>query len=309
MQAVESILASDHSDFELVVVDQSDNDDTSVALEPYLADRRLKYLRSTTVGKCAALNAGVSASRGAIIAITDDDCVVPPNWLETFEGIFAKHVNVAVAFCVVEAVEHDKTLGFVPDYVRVGGTLLTSAHDARRVHALGAGSAVRRTVIERLDGFDPLLGPGAKFSDCEDRDIAIRALLAGYHVCETAQVSVIHSGFRTWEQGRELARRNFRGIGAAYSKFMRCGRVGLMYIPVYEFLRFAVWPPLWDLIRLRRPSGLVRISAFIEGFVEGVRTPIDVSTLKFIDPRAPVAPPCSARAQQAAGRHRQSSRI
>lgn len=306
--AVESILASDHPDFELVVVDQSDNDDTGSALKPYLVDRRLKYLRSSTVGKCSALNAGLSASRGAIVAITDDDCVVPPNWLKTFEAIFAKHVKVAVAFCVVEAVEHDKTLGFVPDYVRIGDTLLASAHDARRVHGLGAGSAVRRTIIESLDGFDPLLGPGSRFSACEDRDIAIRALLAGYQVCETAQVSVKHSGFRTWAQGRELARRDFRGIGAAYSKFMRCGRVGLMYIPVYEFLRFAVWPMVWDLIRLRRPSGLVRVTAFIEGFVEGVRTPIDASTLKFIEPRAAMAPPRSASAQQAELHSRQRSR-
>ena len=289
---VRSILDIDHPAFELVIVDQSDNDDTFAALEPFLADPRVKYLHSKTVGKCAALNAGLSITRGLIVAITDDDCVVPPNWLEAFEVIFFKHEKVAVAFCVVEAVEHDKTRGFIPDYLRTGEAMLTSPHDARHVRALGAGIAVRRATIESLGGFDPLLGPGARFSDCDDRDIAIRALLAGYHVFETAEIQVKHSGFRTWEQGRELARRNFRGIGATHSKFIKCGRIPLMYIPAYEFMRYAVWPPVADLMNLRRPSGFVRITAFVEGFMEGIRTPVDPATLKFIDTQS-----CTIKAQ------------
>ena len=179
---------------------------------------------------------GLRESSGAVIAITDDDCVVPPRWLETFDTIFAKYPNVAVAFCNVEAAEHDKTQGFVPDYVRTCDRLLTSAHDARHFRGLGAGMAVRRSIVEKLGGFDPMLGPGSRFPDCDDRDIAIRALLANYHVYETTAVAVKHFGFRTWQQGSQLARRNFLGIGAAYSKFLRCGRADLVYIPAYEFV-------------------------------------------------------------------------
>lgn len=283
---VSSILANTHSNFELVVVDQSSNDETGKALAPYFSDRRLKYLKSATAGKGAALSAGLSASTGEIVAITDDDCVVPPRWLEMFDAIFAKYPNVAVAFCVVEAAEHDPVLGFVPDYVHTDDRMLTTAHDARRVRGLGAGIALRRSMVERLGGFDPMLGPGSRFPDCDDRDIAMRALLGGFHVYETAAFSVKHFGFRTWQQGRELTRRNFLGIGAAYSKFLKCGRVELMYIPVHEFARFALWPPIWDLLRLRPPSGFVRITAFIQGFMDGLRTPIDRATMRFIDTRA-----------------------
>lgn len=128
-----------------------------------------------------------------------------------------------------------------------------------------------------------MLGPGSKFHDCDDRDIAIRALLARHHVFETSTIAVKHFGFRSWQQGPQLARRNFLGIGAAYSKFLKCGRIGLMYIPAREFIKYALWPPIRDVLHLRQPRGIVRITAFAEGFIDGLRTPIDRATMLFVE--------------------------
>jgi len=283
VDTVSSILANAHPNFELVVVDQSKDDETLEALKPFSTDPRLRYLKSATVGKGDALNAGLRAAKGTAIVITDDDCTVPPNWLETFASIFATHPKVAVAFCCVEAGEHDRAAGFVPDFVRTGDRMLTSMHDARHVRGLGAGIAVRRDMIEEIGGFDPMLGPGSRFPDCDDRDIAIRALLARHHVFETSTIAVKHFGFRSWQQGPQLARRNFLGIGAAYSKFLKCGRIQLMYVPAHEFIKYALWPPIRDVLRLRQPRGMVRITAFVEGFVDGLRTPVDKATMIFVE--------------------------
>jgi glycosyltransferase involved in cell wall biosynthesis len=281
VDTVSSILANTHPNFELVVVDQSKDDETLEALKSFCADPRLRYLKSKTIGKGDALNAGLNETKGSAIAITDDDCTVPPNWLETFASIFATHPKVAVAFCCVEAGKHDRAAGFVPDFVRIGERMLTTMHDARHVRGLGAGIAVRRDMIEEIGGFDPMLGPGSRFHDCDDRDIAIRALLAHHHVYETSTIAVTHFGFRSWQQGPQLARRNFLGIGAAYSKFLRCGRIQLMYIPAHEFIKYALWPPIRDLLHLRQPRGIVRITAFAEGFFEGLRTPVERATMMF----------------------------
>jgi GT2 family glycosyltransferase len=283
VDTVSSILANTHPNFELVVVDQSRDNQTREALRPFLADPRLKYLKVATIGKGNALNTGLRETKGSVIAITDDDCTVPPNWLETFASIFAAHSKVAVAFCCVEAGEHDRTAGFVPDYVRTGERTLTSIHDTRLVQGLGAGIAVRRNMIEEVGGFDTMLGPGSKFPSCDDRDIAIRALLARYHVYETSRIAVMHFGFRTWQQGRQLAQRDFLAIGGAYSKLLRCGHIELMYVPAYEFTKYALWPPIWDLLHLRQPRGIVRITAFVKGFFAGLRTPLDRTTMRFID--------------------------
>jgi glycosyltransferase involved in cell wall biosynthesis len=283
VETVSSILTNTHANFELVVVDQSKDNETLEALKRFGTDSRLKYLKSTTIGKGDALNAGLDETKGSAIVITDDDCTVPPNWLETFASIFVTYPKVAVAFCCVEAGEHDRTAGFVPDFVRTGDRMLTTMHDARHVRGLGAGIAVRRDMIEGIGGFDPMLGPGSKFPDCDDRDIAIRALLAGYHVYETSTIAVKHFGFRSWQQGPQLARRNFLGIGAAYSKLLKCGRIELMYIPAHEFIKYALWPPIRDLLHFRQPRGIVRITAFAEGFVDGLRTRVDKATMKFVE--------------------------
>jgi glycosyltransferase involved in cell wall biosynthesis len=283
VDTVSSILANTHPNFELVVVDQSEDNETWEALRPFTADRRLKYLKTATIGKGNALNVGLRETRGAIVAITDDDCTVPTNWLESFASIFAADPRVAVAFCCVEAGEYDRTAGFIPHYVRSGDRVLTSIHDARNVQGMGAGIAVRRSMIEKIGGFDSMLGPGSRFPSGDDRDVAIRALLAGYHVYESSSIAVKHFGFRTWQQGRQLTRRDFLAIGATYSKFLKCGRIELIYIPAYEFTKYALWPPIRDLLHLRQPRGMMRITAFVKGFIEGLRTPLDKATMMFVD--------------------------
>jgi glycosyltransferase involved in cell wall biosynthesis len=156
-----SILANTHPNFELVVVDQSKNNETLEALKPFGKDPRLRYVKITSVGKGNALNAGLEETKGSVIAITDDDCTVSPKWLEKFALIFATHPKVAVAFCSVEAGEHDPTAGFIPDYVLTGERMLTTMHDARHARGLGAGIAVRRNMVEEIGRFDPMLGRAA----------------------------------------------------------------------------------------------------------------------------------------------------
>ena len=48
--AVDSLLANEGIDFELLVIDQSTNDDTRDALKPYMDNPRFRYVRSQTVG-------------------------------------------------------------------------------------------------------------------------------------------------------------------------------------------------------------------------------------------------------------------
>src|SRR5687767_6803484 len=74
VETVRSILRPDSPCLELVIIDQSEDDRTETALEPFRADARLHYVRTTTKGKGVALNLGVEEAKGDIIAITDDDC-------------------------------------------------------------------------------------------------------------------------------------------------------------------------------------------------------------------------------------------
>jgi hypothetical protein len=43
----------------------------------------------------------------------------------------------------------------------------------------------------------------------------------------------------------------------------------------------ALWPPLSDLLHGRKPRGAARITGFLRGFYDGLRTPVDRRTLIF----------------------------
>ena len=74
----------------LTVIDQSTTDDTREVLEPIAAaDGGSRYVHSTEAGLSRAYNTGIAASSGEVIAFTDDDCIVPPDWLRTIVTAFA----------------------------------------------------------------------------------------------------------------------------------------------------------------------------------------------------------------------------
>ena len=96
VETVQSILAAESPACELIIIDQSDDNRTEDALAPFRNDSRLRYLRSTTKGKGVALNLGMQEARGEIVAITDDDCKVEPDWLNAHLAVFEKYPKVAV---------------------------------------------------------------------------------------------------------------------------------------------------------------------------------------------------------------------
>ena len=80
--------------FEVVVADNGSRDGTSAALEAFARDTPLS-LRVVTLednqGPAGGRNAAWHATRGEVIAFTDDDCLPSPTWLE--EGLAAMRAH------------------------------------------------------------------------------------------------------------------------------------------------------------------------------------------------------------------------
>jgi GT2 family glycosyltransferase len=282
-RCVGSLLRNEYPAFEVIVVDQSEDDRSERSLDAYRGDPRLRYFRSRTVGKGVAANLGLAEARGSIIAMTDDDCEVPADWFRAMSAIFHENPAVAVAFCNVISAEHDEHAGYVPTYVRQGDKLVKAYRDKCAARGIGAGMAFRRDVLRAMGGFDQLLGPGGRFFACFDGDIAARALVMGYQLYETDRTRVLHYGFRLSSGGREQSLRTWTGIGAAYSKPLKCGHWRFGLVPAYELFVIAAGGLLKDAVRLRRPRGVMRLVGFVQGFAKGLRTPVDARTLLFVD--------------------------
>ncbi|GAB4441794.1 MAG: glycosyltransferase family 2 protein [Chloroflexi bacterium OHK40] len=278
---IESILANTHPCFDVILVDQSTNDDTEEATRTFRADPRFHYIRTPTQGLGRARNIGLEAATAEVVAYTDDDCTVPSNWLDVIARAFEQHDRIAVVYCNVAAAPHDSTKGFIPTYVRQESRLVRTLWQKARSRGIGAGLAVRRAPILAIGGFDDLLGAGGMFPSCEDGDITVRALAKGYLVFETHEVAVLHFGFRTWEQGRELTRRDWIGVGAAYAKLLRTGHWGGLAVILYEGLLLGFFTPLAALLRWHKPQGFRRLIYLAEGLRLGLRMPVDPETIRF----------------------------
>jgi len=275
--AVSSILASDRIAIELIVVDQ-DAGSAADLLAEFAGDDRLTYVKSSTPGVSAARNVGIVTARNDLVLIIDDDVTVAPNWAADFARSLAGMNHVAVAFCAVEAAHHDENVGFIPDHVVHHSQTVRSLFFQSLIGGIGAGMAVRRGAVLELGGFDETLGPGAPFRAGEDRDIAIRALMRGWSICSIADASVTHHGFRTWDEGRQLTRRDWFGIGATYAKSVKRLDPRIVPVIVHEVVIRGVLQPLGRGLQGLRPRGLKQIAYFLGGFWAGLRRPLDRTT-------------------------------
>lgn len=280
---IETILANTHPDFEVLLIDQSTDDNTWQAIAPFQVDARFRYLRSRTRGLGRARNLGLRHARGAVVAFTDDDCTVPENWLSVMAAVFAAHPRVTVAFCNVVAAPHNHRDGYIPMYQRTDNKLVRSFREKSLARGIGAGIAVRRRATLAIGGFDEALGAGGRFPSGEDWDLALRALAHGQWIYETHEVAVLHDGFRTWRELRDLTRRDWIGIGATYAKPLRRGHWQAVFPACYEAFVIGLLAPLAALLRFQAPRGLRRFLYFWLGFWQGWRVALDVETLRFRD--------------------------
>jgi GT2 family glycosyltransferase len=281
VETIRSVLASVGVRLELVVVDQSRSDDTADAVAPLCRDPRLRFIRSPTAGVSRARNIGIRTSTNEIVLITDDDVTVPPDWARNFVAAIAPLDRVAVAFCRVDAADHDDSRGFIPDHAVDRPVLVRSLFSKSRARGIGAGMAVRRDRVLALGGFDEQLGPGAPLRSGEDRDLAARALTAGWWLYQTPLATVVHHGFRTWSEGRALTRRDWYGIGAAYAKLLKCGHPGVLVVLAHEVVYIGFIEPAVRALFGRGSLGMRRVVYFVDGLVRGLLTPVDRRTTLF----------------------------
>lgn len=279
---VESVVASDDADFEMVIVDQSTNDDTRRAVAPFLADGRVRYVHLDVASTSRARNHGFALTTGPIIAITDDDCTVPRDWLRRLAQPFDDHPEVGVVYCNVDAVPAPGP-GHTPNIQFAANRAIRGLGAIRAGQALwmGAGMAVRREMLKDVQGFDENLGPGEMFPACEDNDLAWRGLVHGWWAYENRDVAVLHDGFRTLQQLRDHVNRDFYGIGGTIAKYVKSGhfRIAAMLMPL--LYRFGVVEPCRELLRGRPPRGLRRPYMLIKGVADGLRVPLDRQTLRY----------------------------
>lgn len=274
-QSVQAVLANDYDDFEVIVVDQSDDDRTAVAVRrTAAADPRLRYVHTDPPGLSRAYNVGARLARASLLAFTDDDCVADPNWIASIVRAFAAEPDAEMLYGTVALPEALlRHTGEVPT-LPITRAERIEPRGRFRLYGMGANFALKRALLERIGGFDEILGGGGPLRSSQDFDLQYRAYRAGAVVLLRPEVVVDHYGLRSKAEWPRTLRAYGVGDAAFYVKHVRCGDGLAASLLVRRVTRLLV-RQLRHLLDPSRPSQATVLLAYLEGARESLRYPVD----------------------------------
>lgn len=149
--AVESVLASSYTNFELIIVDDGSKDATVEIARGYAArDPRVKvFINEKNLGDYPNRNRAASHASGKYIKYVDSDDMIYPYSLEAFVGFMEQDPEAAMGICYKRSLPHQPF------------PLVLPPSESLRYHFFKdgfldcgpTGTIIRREAFEKLGGF------------------------------------------------------------------------------------------------------------------------------------------------------------
>jgi len=272
---IDTILACHYQPAEIIVIDQSDDDQTLQAISA--RDKKLiRILRMPPVGLSAARNLGIAHTNAPLIAFTDDDCIADSDWLGAAVAELSADQSLAAVFGRVlpytesEALGRSRPIGIKDSTSRE--VFAWPVNPWKLGH--GANMIYRRTTFEQIGGFDPLLCTGGILYSSDDADMSYRVLRAGGRIAYAPTAVIYHRQWRFSKEVWHLERAYNLGGGAFYTKHLRYGDwfvLRLIYDRVWTVGLRHIALGLWTRKRARIRLGLYRVVYTFLGMLLGLR--------------------------------------
>jgi glycosyltransferase involved in cell wall biosynthesis len=163
-EAIDSVLAQDYTEFELIVVDDGSTDHTSDVLDSYR--NVIKVLSQKNKGVSAARNRGIAEASGKFIAFLDSDDLWLPQKLSTQVEFFNKTPDALI--CQTEEVWIRNGLRVNPKkrHKKPSGMIFKLSLELCLVSP--SAVMIKRSLFDRVGEFDETLPA------CEDYDLWLR---------------------------------------------------------------------------------------------------------------------------------------
>jgi len=208
-ELLDSLLAQGRADFEVLIVDQNDDDRLGAIDAAYAPRLSLRRLRSSIRNANHARNLGLRHARGAIVTFPDDDCLYPPGVLDRVDAAFAADESLQVM--TGPAASPAGGLGSGRWRAESGPIDLASVWTS----VIEFNIFLRRESALALGGFDEGMGPGSPFGSAEGNDLVCRAIARGWRAQYDLALRIIHPDKSLSDVAVERAERYGRGLGFA----------------------------------------------------------------------------------------------
>jgi O-antigen biosynthesis protein len=251
---LDSVLASDFHDYEIVLVDQASTDGSREEIIETYGDRIRPVCNEQNLLSSGGLNSGIAQARGEIIVLLDLDTIVRPDWLRE---LLAPLQDPTVAVTGSKLLFPDGTVQHAGGRVLWTGFTMHEGHrqpDGERWntqrefdYVTGAAIAIRRSAFDligcRLDEFFPFY--------YEEVDVCWHLRRLGYKVLYVPTSVAIHCESASMGQNSDWYLYNFHRSRLRYmmKNFSLVKLLGLMPFAEIKWLLCASrndvrWKPL-----------------------------------------------------------------
>lgn len=205
-----SLIAQNHQNFEVIIIDQNSDDCLVEIVESYRESLSIIHIQKAKPGASRARNQGRLIAKGDIIAYPDDDCVYPPDFLAKVANFFESDLTWDGLTVRIMDLESDRDAF---DYCLQNSGKV----DFITAWSLGIGpSMFFRAELARQVAFDEEMGPGETWVAGEDTDYLLHCLDRGANIYYDFELFVRHPRPYANYTVPQLARREFtygRGFG------------------------------------------------------------------------------------------------
>lgn len=197
--------------FEVIVVNDGGRTDVSKLVSDY----GFQYLSQRHQGPAVARNNGAKMAQGEILAFTDDDCLVPTDWLTKLADGYRRFPEAAGVGGYMEAPQE---LLAVNPYAAYESYMTHRVYGAGDVEILGGfevptggtnNLTYKKEIFRQLKGFDE----GFPYAAGEDADFKKRVCEAGYRLLYLP-LKVTH--YHNYNLASFIRQNRHRGWGSLY---------------------------------------------------------------------------------------------
>ncbi len=194
-----SVLKTNYSNIEVIVVDNGSTDGSSELLRSFSYDSRIKLIMNEkNLGFAQGNNVGIELAAGDYVVFLNNDTIVEPNWITEFVKVLESNFTIGAAQSKLLLLDSPSILDcagnfsdfYAITFARGLGEKDVGKYECDEIFTCkGASMIVRRKVIEQVGTFDSDF-----FTYYEDTDLCWRIRLAGYKILYVPTSIVYHKG-------------------------------------------------------------------------------------------------------------------
>ena len=219
LRCISSLQKQSFKDYEIIVVDQSDNETKKLSNK-----MNITYIYEKKKGLSNARNIAISNAKSDYCCLIDDDAIYPEDWLQTIDNVLGKNQYDLISGRICDPDTGKYALGGSRESSKQNLGHLSVLH-----YCMSACSVIKTEILKRTL-FDDRFGAGRHWGAGEETDVFWSIIESGGVVSYYPQVKIFHHVGTRKDVSLDRIESYNLGFGALYAKHSNLFVVRILFI-------------------------------------------------------------------------------